>query len=115
MQTTGTAGGYDFIAKPEYCISLTWNGENEWASGYLTQHGLSEFGRMEIRKMERQHILVDVSHLNDVDFLELLEIVQKPFVATHSNARAVCAHKRNLADAMIREMIQRDCLIGLNY
>ena len=57
-----------FIAKPEYCISLTWNGENEWASGYLTQHGLSEFGRMEIRKMERQHILVDVSHLNNADF-----------------------------------------------
>ena len=45
----------------------------------------------------------------------MLDIAQRPFVATHSNARAVCSHRRNLTDDMIREMAARKCLIGLNY
>ena len=44
-----------------------------------------------------------------------MEVAQKPFTATHSNARSVAAHKRNLTDDMIREMVRRECLIGLNY
>ena len=58
---------------------------------------------------------MDVSHLNDAGFADLLEVAERPFVATHSNARAVAAHKRNLTDGMIREMVRRKCLIGLNY
>lgn len=96
-------------------ITLVWNGENELGSGNSTDHGLSAFGRAAIREMERQGILVDVSHLNDTGFYELLDEVRKPFVATHSNARTICGHKRNLTDDMIREMVRRDCLIGLNY
>ena len=42
-------------------------------------------------------------------------VIKKPFVATHSNARSICRHKRNLTDDQIREMVKRDCLIGLNY
>lgn len=68
-----------------------------------------------IPELERCGILVDVSHLNDPGFYDLLEVAQKPFLATHSNARAVCGHRRNLTDEMIREMVDRDCLIGLNY
>lgn len=97
------------------CMTLTWNGENEIASGNVTDHGFSDFGRQVIPEMERCGILVDVSHLNDRGFYELLELAEKPFVATHSNARAICGHKRNLTDEMIREMVRRDCLIGLNY
>ena len=67
-------------------ITLTWNGENALGSGH-----------------------------NDPGFADLLEVATKPFVATHSNARALCSHKRNLTDDMIREMVRRDCLIGLNY
>ena len=96
-------------------ITLTWNGENELGSGHTTGHGLSDFGRAAVREMEKENILVDVSHLNDRGFAELLDVVTKPFVATHSNARALCSHKRNLTDDMIREMVRRDCLIGLNY
>ena len=96
-------------------ITLTWNGENELGSGHATDHGLSEFGKAAVREMEKENILVDVSHLNDRGFAELLEIVTKPFAATHSNARAVCSHKRNLTDGQISEMVRRGCLIGLNY
>jgi len=96
-------------------ITLTWNGENELGSGHTTDHGMSEFGKAAVREMEKENILVDVSHLNDPGFADLLEVATKPFVATHSNARALCSHKRNLTDDMIREMVRRNCLIGLNY
>lgn len=96
-------------------MTLVWNGENEIGSGHTTDHGLSDFGKAVIPEMERCGILADVSHLNDPGFFDLLEVAEKPFLATHSNARAVCGHKRNLTDEMIREMVRRDCLIGLNY
>jgi membrane dipeptidase len=95
-------------------LTLTWNGENEIGSGCATQHGLSPFGWAVIPKLEEQGILVDVSHLNDPCFFQVLERAQRPFVATHSNARAVCPHPRNLTDDQIREMVARRCLIGLN-
>ena len=97
------------------CITLVWNGENEIGSGHTTQHGLSDFGKAVVPELEKQGILIDVSHLNDPGFEDLMSVVKKPFVATHSNARSICAHKRNLTDEMIREMVKRDCLIGLNY
>lgn len=97
------------------CMTIVWNGENELGSGHDTTHGLSAFGREVIPEMEREGILVDVSHLNDAGFENLLGVARKPFVATHSNARSLCSHKRNLTDDMIREMVRRNCLIGLNY
>lgn len=96
-------------------LTITWNGENEIGSGHTTDHGLSDFGKAAVRELEKENILIDVSHLNDPGFKDLLEIAEKPFLATHSNARAICPHKRNLTDDMIREMVRRDCLIGLNY
>lgn len=96
-------------------MTLTWNGENELGSGHSTDHGLTPFGRAAIREMERQGIVVDVSHLNDRGFHDLLEVAQKPFAASHSNARKVCPHRRNLTDEQIREMAEQKCLIGLNY
>ena len=81
----------------------------------MTDHGLSDFGREAIRELERAGIIIDVSHLNDRGFDDLLETAEKPFAASHSNARAVCGHKRNLTDGQIAEMVRRGCLIGLNY
>ena len=96
-------------------VTLTWNGENEIGSGNVTGHGLSPFGKQAVRALEEHGILVDVSHLNDQGFDNLLETAKKPFVASHSNARSVCGHRRNLTDAQIGEMVRRNCLIGLNY
>ncbi len=96
-------------------MTVTWNGPNEMASGHNTQNGFSEFGREAVAEMERLGVLVDVSHLNDRGFEDLLGFVRKPFVASHSNARAVCGHRRNLPDEFIREMVRREGLIGLTY
>ena len=96
-------------------VTLTWNGKNELASGNVTDCGLTQFGKEAIRELERVGILLDVSHLNDRSFWDVLEVSGKPFAASHSNARSVCAHKRNLTDEQIREMVARNCLIGLNY
>ena len=90
------------------CMTLTWNGENELGSGHTTTHGMTDFGRQAVREMEDRGILVDVSHLNDTGYADLFETARRPFVATHSNARAICSHKRNLTDDMIREMVGSD-------
>lgn len=96
-------------------MTLTWNGPNELASGHDTQNGFTPFGREAVAELERQGIIVDVSHLNDRGFEELLGFAKKPFAASHSNTRAVCGHRRNLPDAFIREMVRREGLIGLTY
>ncbi len=96
-------------------VTLTWNGANELGSGHDTDSGLTAFGVRAVRELERRGILVDASHLNDRGFFDLLDVAEKPFVATHSNARSVCSHRRNLTDDMIRELVRRRCLIGLNY
>lgn len=96
-------------------VTLTWNGPNEIGSGNVTQEGLTAFGRQAVREMEEAGVLIDVSHLNDAGMADLLDTAKKPFVASHSNARSVCGHLRNLTDDHIREMAARKCLIGLNY
>lgn len=96
-------------------MTLTWNGENEIGSGNVTDHGLSDFGKEAVQELERAGIIIDVSHLNDRGFDDLLETAGKPFAASHSNARAVCSHQRNLTDGQIAEMVRRGCLIGLNF
>ena len=96
-------------------LTLTWNGPNELGSGHDTGGGLTAFGREAVTALEEAGILVDVSHLNDRGFEDLLKAAKKPFVASHSNARSVCAHRRNLPDEFIREIVARGGLIGLNY
>lgn len=96
-------------------LTLTWNGPNELGSGHDTSGGLTPFGREAVAEMERLGVVVDVSHLNDRGFEDLLAAAKKPFAASHSNARSVCGHRRNLPDEFIREMVRRECLIGLNY
>ena len=96
-------------------MTLTWNGPNEMASGCDAPGGFTPFGREAVAEMERLGVVVDVSHLNDQGFEALLGFAQKPFAASHSNARSVCGHRRNLPDVFIREMVRRGGLIGLNY
>ena len=95
-------------------LTLVWNGENELGSGHDTDHGLTVFGKQVIAEMEAQKIIVDVSHLNDRGFEDLCEIATRPFIATHSNLRAVAGHRRNLTDAQFREIVKRKGLVGIN-
>ena len=77
--------------------------------------GLSEKGREMVAEMERLGIIPDVSHLSDKGFYDVLELTKKPFVASHSNARAICPCVRNMTDDMIRRLSERGGVMGLNF
>lgn len=77
--------------------------------------GLTEKGREFVREMERLGMIVDVSHLSDAGFYDVLSETEKPFVASHSNAREVCGCVRNLSDDMIRRLAERGGCMGLNF
>lgn len=97
-------------------LSLTWNGDNDWASGCMgdADRGLTERGRAALQRMDALHILPDVSHLNERGFWQLLEETDQPVLATHSNAAAVCPHPRNLTDKQFQAIRERGGLVGLN-
>lgn len=110
-------------------LTLNWNHEN--GIGYPnfrieedssvnykmpnTSNGLTKFGLEMIHEMERLGMIIDVSHLSDAGFYDVLHNTKKPFVASHSNARAKCNHVRNLTDEMIRSLANRGGVIGVNY
>ena len=107
-------------------ICLTWNFPNgigypnmdgKTRSLYTTdtEHGLTPFGIEYVKRMEELGIVVDVSHLSDKGFYDVLEHTRKPFVASHSNARSVCGVARNLSDDMIRKLSERGGVTGLNF
>ena len=95
--------------------TLTWNGPNALGSGNDTSCGLTPFGRRMIRGLEERGIVVDASHLNDAGFRDLLAVAERPFACSHSNARAVCPHPRNLEDWQLREIAERGGIVGLNF
>lgn len=96
-------------------IAPVWNRENHL--GYPSKYsaGLKKEGIIYVQEMERMGIIVDVSHLSDRGFFDVAENTKKPFVASHSNARAVSASWRNLSDNMIRLLGERQGIIGLNF
>lgn len=79
------------------------------------EKGLTETGREFVAEMERLGMIPDVSHLSDAGFYDVLCVTEKPFVASHSDARAVCPCVRNLTDDMIRRLGERGGVMGLNY
>ena len=95
---------------------VTWNYQNALGSGNVyPDQGLSQLGREYITALENHGIVADVSHLNEKGFWELDEIATKPYVATHSNARSVCNHLRNLTDEQFGALTGRGGLVGLNF
>jgi len=106
-------------------ITLTWNFENELGypntiaglAGYdpSKRYGLKEFGFQFVEEMERLGMIVDVSHLSDDGFWDVCKVATRPFVASHSNARSLCYHTRNLTDDMVRALAGRGGVTGLNF
>lgn len=96
-------------------ITLTHNGKNELGVGAMTENvGLTPFGRDVVEKMNLCGMAVDASHISENGFWDILGISKKPIIVSHSNARAVCAHKRNLTDEQIRAVIKNGGVIGIN-
>ena len=80
-----------------------------------TEDGLTEYGIEMVKEMEKLGIIIDVSHLSDKGFYDVLENTTKPFVASHSNARSVCPVVRNMTDDMILKLAERGGVMGINY
>ena len=95
--------------------SLSWNAQGPLASGHDSHAGLTDCGRRALAEMERVGMVLDVSHLNDECFDEVAALATRPFVASHSNARAVCGHPRNLTDDQFRRIVDAGGVVGLNY
>lgn len=97
-------------------VTLTWNGRCETGDGCMVPDagGLTPFGLDVVREMERLGMVVDVSHLSEKGFRDVLRAARKPFVASHSDSKAVCDVPRNLADWQFREIAGRGGLVGLN-
>lgn len=115
----------DFYRLGVRMMTLTWNYENELAYSHKrgengfpisdTERGLKEKGIEFLEEMERLGMIVDVSHLNDAGIRDVIRYTKKPFVASHSNARSLCSHPRNLTDEMLREISERGGVAGINF
>jgi membrane dipeptidase len=102
-------------------MGLTWSNVNKFATGVRVttkrqrKTGLTDLGRDLVREAQHLGITIDVSHLNDQSFWDLYEITDKPIIATHSNARLVCDHPRNLTDDQIKAIHEKKGTIGINF
>ncbi len=101
-------------------ITLTWNHEN--CIGFpnsrepeLMRRGLKPFGMEVVRRMNELGMIIDVSHLSDGGFWDVVKYSTKPFVASHSNARTLCNHPRNLTDEMIKALSEKGGVTGVNF
>jgi membrane dipeptidase len=99
-------------------LCLTWNNRNEIADGVAemqTGGGLTLFGREVVKKMNKLGMIVDVSHIAEKGFWDVLELSEDPVIASHSNSQAVWEHPRNLTDEQIKGIAQKKGVIGLNF
>lgn len=80
-----------------------------------TEKGLTSFGIEVVKRMEKLCMIIDVSHLSDKGFWDVFNNTTKPFIASHSNARSICNHVRNLTDDMIKALSSRGGVMGLNF
>lgn len=98
-------------------ITLTWNYSNELADGIYEERGggLTEFGKKALSVMQKMGMVVDVSHLSEKGFWDVVKYAKKPFVASHSCVKSLCAHPRNLDDAQIDAIINGRGCIGINF
>jgi membrane dipeptidase len=99
-------------------ITLTWNFPNSIGfpnvNGYSDQ-GLTKFGKSVVEYMNTAGMIVDVSHLSDAGFWDVANISKKPFIASHSNARSIVNHSRNLTKDMIKAIANSGGVIGINF
>ena len=95
---------------------LTWNEENLLATGAkgAPDNRLTSLGRQAVRRMQEQGMIVDVSHLNDGGFWDLMKLTQGPVIASHSNCRNLCNVRRNLTDEQLRAIRDTGGIVGVN-
>ncbi|TXT42026.1 MAG: membrane dipeptidase, partial [Spirochaetes bacterium] len=104
----------EFYARGVRALGITWNRRNPFARGWRAEgtDGFTPLGFSLVEKMEALGMIVDASHLSDHGFEDLANAAQRPFVASHSNAREICPAPRNLTDAQIRRIADSGGVIG---
>lgn len=95
---------------------LTWNEENRLATGAKgdPSNGLTALGKETLRRMEDLNMILDVSHLNDGGFRDVMRLTNKPIIASHSNCRSLCNVRRNLTDDQLRAIRDTGGIVGVN-
>lgn len=101
-------------------ITLTWNNNNQLATGInnlksKSKQGLTELGKKITVEMNRLGMVIDVSHLSPESFWDVIKYSNQPVVASHSNVQSICDHSRNLNDKQIKALAKKDGLIGINF
>ncbi len=99
-------------------MTLTWSRRNELADGAFegrTGGGLTRFGVQVVEEMDRLGMVVDVSHLSEAGFWDVMEVSKGPVIASHSNSKTLCSHPRNLTDEQAKAIAQKGGVIGVNF
>lgn len=94
--------------------SLGWNEKNCLTGSHMTGGGLTKRGREYIKECQRLGIIVDVSHISDEAFWQIMDMTEKPVIASHSNSRSVWGESRNLTDDMFKSICQSGGVAGFN-
>lgn len=99
-------------------MTLTHFYNDEWADSSTDKpahNGLTDFGKEVVREMNRQGIMVDISHVSDKTFYDALAVSKAPLIASHSSCRALCNHPRDMSDDMIKALAAKGGVIQINY
>ncbi len=98
-------------------LTLTHSRDTAWAgsSGSKANKGLNDLGREIVAEMNRLGMMVDISHVSDKSFFDVIETTQVPLIASHSSARALASHARNMTDEMIRATAEQGGVVHINY
>lgn len=104
-------------------MTLTWNNSTSWATSAndetlnsnLKQKGLTDFGKQVVERMNELGMLVDVSHVGEQTFRDVIQTTTKPIIASHSSVYQLCNHKRNLKDYQIKAIADNNGVIQVNF
>jgi membrane dipeptidase len=104
-------------------MTLTWSNTNEWADSSGDQddttvphhNGLTDFGKQVVQEMNRLGMMVDISHVSDRTFYDAIAVTRAPVIASHSSARAISNHPRNMTDDMLRAVAKNGGVVQVNF
>ncbi len=104
-------------------MTLTHINSNDWADSEADQddktvkhhNGLTDFGKQVVREMNRLGMMVDISHVADKTFFDVIETTRSPIIASHSSSRAIANHPRNMSDEMLRAVARNGGVVMVNY